>query len=151
MVEMAKAGRFAWIDGGSHKTSTTHVDNVIEGLMLGAQRGQPGNAYFVTDGEPVVFREFVTQLLATQGVSAPTRSVPSKVAGPVARAGEILWGGFGMSSAPPLTRLAFWLSSQECTIRIDKAREQLGYAPVRTIEEGLAELREARSTQSSHN
>jgi nucleoside-diphosphate-sugar epimerase len=46
---------------------------------------------------------------------------------------------------PPLTRFAYWVSSQECTIRIDKAREQLGYAPVRTIDEGLAELREASS------
>jgi nucleoside-diphosphate-sugar epimerase len=151
MVEMAKAGRFAWIDGGGHRTSTTHVENAVEGLMLAAQRGQPGNAYFVTDGEPVVFREFVTQLLATQGVSAPTRTIPSRVAGPVARAGEILWGGFGMSSSPPLTRFAFWVSSQECTIRIDKAREQLGYEPVRTIEDGLAELRAERSTHPSHS
>jgi nucleoside-diphosphate-sugar epimerase len=44
---------------------------------------------------------------------------------------------------PPLTRFAYWVSSQECTIRIDKAREQLGYEPVRTIPDGLAELGEA--------
>ena len=31
--------RFSWIGGGGHRTSTTHVDNVIEGLMLGAERG----------------------------------------------------------------------------------------------------------------
>jgi nucleoside-diphosphate-sugar epimerase len=44
---------------------------------------------------------------------------------------------------PPLTRFAFWASTQECTIRIDKAREQLGYTPVKSIDEGLAELRAA--------
>ena len=38
--------------------------------MLGAERGAPGGVYFVTDGEPVVFRDFVTRLLATQGVDA---------------------------------------------------------------------------------
>jgi nucleoside-diphosphate-sugar epimerase len=143
MIEMAKAGRFAWIDGGRNLTSTTHVDNVIEGLMLGATKGRPGNAYFVTDGDPVVFREFVSKLLATQGVTAPARSVPSMVAGPLARGGELLWSGFGLSGHPPLTRFAFWVSSQECTIRIDKAREQLGYEPVRTIEDGLAEMTNA--------
>src|SRR5207253_1174176 len=74
MVDMVRSGRFAWIGGGRHRTSTTHVDNTVEGLMLGATRGQPGNVYFVTDGEPVVFREFVSRLLATQGVAAPTRS-----------------------------------------------------------------------------
>jgi nucleoside-diphosphate-sugar epimerase len=42
-----------------------------------------------------------------------------------------------------MTRFAYWGSSQECTIRIDKARSELGYEPIRTIEEGLAELRAA--------
>ena len=146
MVEMTKAGRFAWVNGGRHRTSTTHVDNVVEGLMLGAAKGAGGNAYFVTDGEPVVFREFVSKLLATQGVTAPSRSVPAGIAGPVARGGEILWGSLRLSGHPPLTRFAFWISSQECTIRIDKAREQLGYQPVRTIEDGLDELERDHST-----
>jgi nucleoside-diphosphate-sugar epimerase len=111
--------------------------------MLGAAKGAGGNAYFVTDGDPVVFREFVSKLLVTQGVTAPSRSVPSQVANPVSRIGELIWTGFGLSGQPPLTRLAFWLSSQECTIRIDKARDQLGYKPIRTRTEGLAELRTA--------
>ena len=69
MAEMVRAGRFAWIGGGRHRTSTTHVDNAVEGLMLGAERGAPGGVYFVTDGEPVVFRDFVTRLIETQGVT----------------------------------------------------------------------------------
>src|SRR4051812_48284847 len=51
MTEMVRSGRFAWIGGGRHRTSTTHVDNAIEGLVLGAERGAPGGVYFVTDGE----------------------------------------------------------------------------------------------------
>jgi nucleoside-diphosphate-sugar epimerase len=43
-----------------------------------------------------------------------------------------------------VTRLAVWLSSQECTIDITRARSQLGYEPVRTIEEGMEELRAER-------
>ena len=69
MVEIVRAGRFAWIGGGRHRTSITHVDNAVEGLMLGAARGRPGNAYFVTDGEAVVFREFVGELLPTRASS----------------------------------------------------------------------------------
>src|SRR4029079_7651229 len=34
MVEMVRAGRFAWIGGGHHLTSTTHADNAVEGLVL---------------------------------------------------------------------------------------------------------------------
>src|SRR5213593_692648 len=59
LVEAARSGRLRWIAGGRHLTSTTHVDNAVHGLLLGAERGAPGGVYFVTDGEPVVFREFV--------------------------------------------------------------------------------------------
>jgi nucleoside-diphosphate-sugar epimerase len=140
MVELARKGRLAWIDGGRHLTAVTHVDNTVEGLVLGATRGLPGNTYFVTDGEPVVFREFVSSLLETQGVTAPTRSVPARVAAGLAGAGELAWRLLPLPGRPPLTRFAYWVSSQECTIRIDKAREQLGYVPVKSIAEGLAEM-----------
>ncbi len=140
MVEMVRAGRFAWIGGGRHLTSTTHVDNTVEGLILGATGGRPGNAYFVTDGEPVVFRDFIERLLATQGVAAPTRSIPTPVAGLLAGAGEAAWHVLPLRGRPPLTRFTYWVSSQECTIRTDKARTQLGYQPTRSIADGLAEL-----------
>jgi hypothetical protein len=39
-----------------------------------------------------------------------------------------------------MTRFAYWMSSQECTIRIDMGRDQLGYQRVRTIADGLQEL-----------
>jgi nucleoside-diphosphate-sugar epimerase len=61
-------------------------------------------------------------------------------AGAVARAGEALWRALPLPGAPPLTRLAFWLTSQECTIDITKARTELGYRPVISVEEGLAGL-----------
>jgi nucleoside-diphosphate-sugar epimerase len=143
MVEMARSGRFAWIGGGRHMTSTTHVDNTVEGLVLGATRGRPGNVYFVTDGEPVVFREFVSELLASQGVEAPSRSIPAWAAWALASAGEAAWRLLPLPGRPPLTRFTYWVTSQECTIRIGKAREQLGYTPVTSIAEGLAELRGA--------
>jgi nucleoside-diphosphate-sugar epimerase len=142
MVQMVEAGRFAWVGGGEHRTSITHVDNTVEGLMLGATRGRPGNAYFVTDGEPVVFREFVSELLRTQGVEPPTRSLPPWVAGAVATSGEATWHLLRLRGRPPLTRFAYWVTAQECTIRIDKAREQLGYQPVKSRAAGLAELGE---------
>lgn len=141
MVELVRSGRFAWIAGGRQHTSTTHVENTVEGLLLGAARGRPGNAYFVTDGQPVVFREFVSELLATQGVDAPSRSIPAPAAHALAGAGEMIWRLLALPGRPPLTRFAYWVSAQECTIRIEKAREQLGYAPVKSIPDGLAEMR----------
>jgi nucleoside-diphosphate-sugar epimerase len=136
-----RRGRFAWIGGGTHRTSTTHVDNVIEGLMVGALKGKAGEAYFVTDGEPQIFREFITRLLGTQSIDVPDKSVPRGVAGAIAVAGEAAWRVLPLPGQPPITRLAFWLASQECTIDISRARRDLGYSPVTSVDQGMEELR----------
>jgi nucleoside-diphosphate-sugar epimerase len=143
IAEAVRRGRFSWIGGGRHRTSTTHVDNAVEGLVLGAERGRPGEAYFVTDGEPVVFRDFVTGLLATQGVEIPDRNVPPWVVRPLAAVAETLWRVLPLRGQPPITRFAVWVASLDCTIDISKARSELGYEPVKGMEQGLDELRAA--------
>jgi nucleoside-diphosphate-sugar epimerase len=140
IVDMVRSGRFRWIGGGRHLTDTTHVDNTVEGLWLGATKAPAGGVYFVTDGEPVVFREFLERMLATQGVSVPDKSVPAGVATAAAAAAERAWRLLRRPGAPPLTRFAVWVSSKECTLDISRARTELGYEPVRTREEGLAGL-----------
>jgi nucleoside-diphosphate-sugar epimerase len=144
LVELVRSGRFRWVGGGGNLTATTHVDNTVEGLWLGATKAEPGSVYFVTDGEPVVFREFVSRLLETQGVTPPTGSVPTPVARTAAGAAERLWRLLRRPGSPPLTRFAVWVSSQECTIDISRAERELGYRPVRTREEGLRQMRSSR-------
>ena len=143
ILELVEGGRFTWIGGGDHLTSTTHVDNTVEGLVLAAERGRPGEAYFVTDADTVVWREFLSEMIETQGVEAPTRSIPTALAAALMGAGELGWRLLPLRGRPPLSRFAFWISSQECTIDISKARDELGYEPVMSREQGLAEMREA--------
>ena len=113
--------------------------------MLTAERGRPGQVYFVTDGEPVVFREFLSELISSQGVEPPTRSVPGWAARVAAPAAEAAWRALPLKGEPPVTRFAYWVSAQECTIDISKARRELGYEPRVSKEQGLAELRAAAS------
>jgi nucleoside-diphosphate-sugar epimerase len=141
MVETVRAGRFAWVGGGGNRTATTHVDNVVEGLLLGAERGRNAEAYFVTDGEPVVFREFVTEMLRTQGVEPPDRSLPAWTASPLARICQAAWRFLPLPGTPPMTTFRAWILTQDCTIDISKARSELGYEPVISREQGLAEMR----------
>jgi nucleoside-diphosphate-sugar epimerase len=148
-IEMlVRTGRFAWIGGGRQLTDITHVDNVCEGLVVGADRGRPGAIYFVTDGEPVVFREFVGELLATRGVEPPTRNVPAPVAGALAATLETAWRLLPLPGRPPLTRFAVWVASQECTIDITRARNELGYKPIISRQDGLAQMREETTAAS---
>ena len=143
LTEMARTGKLRWIGGGRQLTSTTHVENTVEGLVLAADKGRPGNAYFVTDGSPVAFREFVSALIRTQGVEPPDGELPVPVARALATAGETAWKVLPLPGAPPLSRFALWISSLECTLDDGKARDHLGYAPVVTRDHGLTELQAA--------
>jgi nucleoside-diphosphate-sugar epimerase len=130
--------RFVWIDGGRYQTSTAHVDNVAEALVLAAERGTPGAVYFVTDGAPVEFRDFVTRWLATQGIDPGTRSIPRWLARLVAT--STAW-----MKHPPFTRDAFAVIAHEVTVDDAKARRELGYRGARSREDGLAEMAADRS------
>jgi nucleoside-diphosphate-sugar epimerase len=140
IVKAAKAGRFVWIDGGRYLTSTCHVANACAGILLAAERGRGGQAYFLTDGWPVEFRAFITQLADTAGVRLTSRSVPRWLLSLVATGAEGAWRAFRLRGEPPVTRTFLALSAQEMTVDDSKARRELSYRPVVTREEGLAEL-----------
>lgn len=116
---------------------------MVEGLVLAAAQGAPGEAYFVTDGDPVAFKEFVSDLLRTQGVEPPGRSMPSWLGHALATVGEPAWHFLPLPGRPPLARFTYWILTQECTIDDSKARRELGYAPIVSREQGLAELRQS--------
>jgi nucleoside-diphosphate-sugar epimerase len=79
--------------------------------------------------------------MRTQNVEPPTKNVPLPLAKAVAAASERIWSLLGRKTHPPLTRFTVWVSALECTIDDSRAREELGYRPVKTREEGMAELR----------
>jgi nucleoside-diphosphate-sugar epimerase len=140
-AEAVEQGRFTWAGDGRHLTSTTHIDNVVHGLRLAAERGRPGEAYFVSDGDPILFRDFITELLSTQDIEPPDRNTPGPVVRAAAIACESAWRLLPLPDTPPITRMAYFLIANETTVRISKAREELGYEPIRTLDEGMEELR----------
>jgi nucleoside-diphosphate-sugar epimerase len=136
IIGAIKAKKFAWIGGGHYLTSTCHVANVVEGALAAAEKGRGGEVYFLTDGEPVDFREFLTAMLATQGVDPGTKSVPRWVAKTVAALTSWM-------AKPPVTKQAVALIGGEVTVVDKKARAELGYRGLVTRDEGLAEMRAA--------
>lgn len=132
-IDAVKKGNFGWIGGGRYLTSTVHVDNVIEGMLLAAERGVPGSIYFLTDGEPVEFRDFITKMLRSQGVDAGSRNVPRWLA-------RLTVALTSWMKRPPLTRTAFALMAHEVTVNDRKARRELGYVGKKSVEEGMAEM-----------
>lgn len=138
---MADTGQFMWIDGGRARTSTTHIDNLVQGILLALEKGRGGEAYFITDGKDTSLRTFLTDLMDTAYVRLPDKTLPGPLARAMAYVTERAWRTLGLTGAPPLTRFAANLMSRDCTIDISKARYELGYAPVVTVAEGMKAMR----------
>ena len=129
LSQLAEAGQFAWIDGGRHTTDITFVDNCVEGLMLGWQRGRPGQAYFVTDQHPVVFRDFWETVFGIYGVDKPIADLDAETA------------------AREIPVPALWFFGHTCTLRTDKAVAELGYKPVVSHNDALAAVRNSAAAR----
>jgi nucleoside-diphosphate-sugar epimerase len=137
---MVEKGQFAWIDGGRNRTSTTYIGNLVYAMNLALTKGQGGDAYFVLDGPPVVFREFMTKMLKAGGVTPGDRAVPGWLVRTIAYVGEKIWRGLNLKGKPPLTRFTANIMSRDCTLVDTKARREMGYAPPTSIDDGLKAL-----------
>jgi hypothetical protein len=142
IIDMVKKGAFAWIDGGKARTSTTYIGNLVQSIELALTKGRGGEAYFVLDDGPVVFRDFVTKMLAAAGIAAPTRSAPSGLLRAVAFASEKLYRAFPfLPGKPPVTRFVANIMAVDCVLVDKKIRAEMGYAPATNVERGLELLK----------
>ena len=140
ILEAANAGVWLWMAKGRSRTSTTHVANLVEALLIAIERGPGGEAYFVADEGTRTMREFVEALAATRGVRLRDVSVPGWVGRGLAATVEGLWHLMRRDKQPPITRLGAAMMSTTVTVRTDKARRLLGWEPTVTVDEGMAEL-----------
>ena len=141
ILEATRKGQFRWFGGGRYRTSTCHVNNVVEGILLAIDKGRGGEAYFLTDGAPVEFRAFISQMMETAGVKPPEGTIPLGVARVAALVAEAAWTVLPLSGAPPLQRSILKLIGEEVTVSDAKARAELGYVGRTTHAAGLAEMR----------
>ncbi len=144
LIEAVKNGQWVWFSGGDYPHTTTHVTNVIEGLLLAAEKGKGGEVYFISDGPPRNFREFITAVLATKGVDPGKKKAPLWAGHIIARVGEFVWSHVKTKSAPPLPRTVLYVMGQKLTVNDSKARRELGYQGKMSFEQGLAEMRGAK-------
>lgn len=149
VLRMAREGAWTWLDGGEQTTSTTHVRNVCAALELALEHGQGGKAYFVVDEGTRTMRSFLSALAETQGVALPDRSTPSAIARPLSALIEGAWRLVGAKRAPPMTRFAIAMMSSSITIDDRRARQELGYRPEISVEEGLAAMKAPQSARTT--
>lgn len=148
-IELARAGRFSWIDNGRYIMDFVHVDNLAHAVELALTRGRDGGIYYITDATPMPIRDYLTQLLGTAGVDVSNaRSVPLGLAAPLA---AVLDGSARLlrrRTPPPLTNWLVAITGRDRSYDITSARRELGYTPLVTLQQGLAEMTSAAGVDS---
>ena len=137
MAATVRKGQWQWVGGGTQAMSTCHVDNLVEALLLAADSGRGGQAYFVADDEKGTLKSVLSALLATQGVTAKDKSVSFAMAWRLSTVMETIWRLLHLGGEPPLTRQMLQLIGKPFTLRTEKAQRHLGYEPRLTWQEGI--------------
>lgn len=142
IINAVKKGQLKFIDGGKHRFVTCHVTNVCHALILAEQSEEGGKAYFLTDGETSIFKDFIKKYVATQGVTVSDKYVSLRIAKIVASVMEFFWKTFRLKGHPPLYKgLVNTLGLEFITID-KKARQEIGYKTLVSIDDGLKQMRE---------
>jgi nucleoside-diphosphate-sugar epimerase len=138
----AQTGNLAFINGGTHRFVTCHVLNVVEALILAARSHVGGEAFFVTDGEALQFKQFIKDMLLTQHIEVKDRSVPLLVARAMASLLSAVWKTFRLKHEPPLYPGMVNTLGLPFIVSDKRARVELGYRPVVSVVAGLKEMAE---------
>jgi 3beta-hydroxy-delta5-steroid dehydrogenase/steroid delta-isomerase len=152
-LEHLAGGQFkATIGDGTSVTDNVHVDSVVDVHFVVAQKltDEPdrvaGEAYFVSDDEPINPVVWYRPIVEALGYSWPKLQVPRPLAYAFAYLGEVAhyFGG----PFPTLTRRGVLSVCRDASFRVDKARAHLGYEPRTSAAEGIPLLmHEFRATR----
>jgi len=146
IVSKAKAGKLRLSVGLRNRklSDFTYVTNLVDALLAADERLSlespiAGQAYFVTNGEPMPFFDFVGDVLKELGMPPIIGAVPYPVAYAVAALKEgldTLRGGT-LNSEDGMTRFAVRYMVKHHYFKIDKAQRDLGYVPKVSLREGI--------------
>jgi 2-alkyl-3-oxoalkanoate reductase len=137
------AGRRLWIVGdGSNRVDLTYIDNAAwahldaADALTGPGASCSGKAYFISNGEPVVFWVWLNELFRELGVPPVTRSLPRGATRLVASFAELAWRAFRLDGEPPVTRFLTDALARSHWYDLEPARRDLAYRVRIDLEEG---------------
>lgn len=131
-------GKIAYVNKGRSLTCPVYIDNVVEGIWLGCfAEGAVGEAFFLTDGLEITWREFTEMLADALGAKRPTFSIPLGVGFVAALILEGIYKLIPFIGEPAITRYRVRNGGQDYHFSINKARKLLNYSPVVPLDEAV--------------
>lgn len=121
-----RSGKMILPGGGKALVHPIFIDDLVDGILLAAERGRTGEAYILCGPQVFTFREYFTCLAGLAGARR-IPSIPVWLASWAAAASES--AARVARSTPALTRSEVRWASTSRTFSIEKARRELGYDP----------------------
>lgn len=149
LIKAYQEGRLKIIGNGKTLADLTCVRNVIEAVLCSI-RAEPkalGEAYNITNGEPVLLWDKINLLLKALNFEPLHKKVPAGLVMTVAALMEWKAKLFSPGQEPTLTKYGIGVLTYSLTMDISKAKNLLNYLPVQSTEEGLTEFIEWYNTQ----
>lgn len=129
VIRTIRRGLIPLVGTGRAIMCYTYVANLVQGIILAGEKGRPGQAYNISDGRDVTFREYFDRIAAVLGGIRFHVPVPYAIAHSAGIVLEAVYGLLDISRPPPITRYRALRGSRDCHISIEKARRELGYHP----------------------
>ncbi|MFH1038298.1 MAG: NAD-dependent epimerase/dehydratase family protein, partial [PVC group bacterium] len=138
LLTALRKGMPAFPAGGRYLTSPCYVDNLVAATVLALGAGCPsGEAFNISDGGDLTWKEFLGLFAAELGVKPPRVALPTGLLFPAAALLEKLYVCCGSSRPPLITPYRIAQVAADYSFSIEKARKMLGYQPPVTTEEGV--------------
>ena len=141
VVESVKAGRLRIVGDGSAKVDVSYVGNVADAHLDAfdaLERGKgAGQAYFISQGEPVDLWPWLNSILEGLGQPPLTQKIPLPLAYGIGALCEGAWNVLRRRTDPPITRFVAVELAKDHYFDIRKAQHVLGYQPRVPMNEAL--------------
>lgn len=135
-----QSNRFAFVGDGTNQITTCNVNNICSGLIAAAESPRaPGRVYHLADDCRPTMRDFLSRLCNASGLELPKRQVPYHVAYPAAALSDLL-RAMGMKAPIMLSRPYIIHLGRTWILNDRRAREELGYRPTVSMDEGFRRL-----------
>jgi len=140
--QAANLNKFGWFDQGDYPFSTCYIKNLCEAVNKALLSEANQESFFISDGQAMQFRQWMTMRLNAGNFKVPTLSIPRSLAWLLARFTENGWKYLPLRGEPPLIREMVHLMAYPFSTSIQKAKDHLAYEPIYAIETGMQEIKE---------
>jgi len=138
LARLLRLGAVPYVAEGRKMGAFTYVENLAEGLILaGTSERAVGEAYVITDGIKMTWREYFVGLARALGYPEPRFSVSPAFACTAASALEFVYRNLGIPGRPPITHYLATHMANDFHFSIAKARHEIGYEPRIGVDEGF--------------